>query len=310
MELKEKNRESKLIVFARQNYSGLEKDIIYHVINHLPEEIDVENWPKDRLFTIHLPANELNETNYRRLTKACKSLITKTIGTDEPELKHFSKFAIFPGCELKEGILKISLHPEALPQFTAFKNGYSYYSIREILNLNGAHAKRIFEMLNAYVNHKEPERRIFKIEANELKNLLGIPDKYKGRHSMLKSEVIQPAIEQINDKTSLNVTFESKRENKQTIFTFYPTKKSATQKNISFTGIDNLPEWVNINTYKWILAIGFDEKQLNKLITDKTHYERFKIFAHNFKNEIKNGIFTNEITRGKFYNYIKTGRLE
>jgi plasmid replication initiation protein len=81
------------------------------------------------------------------------------------------------------------------------KSGFKSYQLKNIARLDSSHAIRLYEILQRY---RDKGYRILSID--ELKSMLGIPDKY-AQYREFKRRVIEPAVQQLDTKTNLRVSY-------------------------------------------------------------------------------------------------------
>lgn len=106
---------------------------------------------------------------------------------------------------------KVELHFAAaiLPYLSQLEQNFTQYRLSNIVQLTSSHAIRVYELLVSWAG----QGVLFKeLEIDEFRDLLAIGGKYR-QISELKSRVIAPALEQINDSTDfeLDVSFRKSR---------------------------------------------------------------------------------------------------
>lgn len=307
MELKPLNREPNAIVYSKQIYTALEKDMIYHLVNQLPDWKTGSTWDSQKLFSVKFHKSELTEKKHTRIVTALKNLNEKKIIKINDKKKNAEFTSIFPDCKIENGYITIQLLGKYVPDFTDLRQGYSVYSIADIFALNGINAKRLFEMFSGYVNRDDS---VYKIDIQLLRQYLSLENKYKTSNSNFKKYVIDPAIEQINEKTSLSVDCELKREGKIT-YLIFPIERKEKEKDSNTAEIKlDKPKYDADYNEQQVLAgkraksMEFTDKQIEEIMRID-RYEFFNKWYANFQADIVCdwGI---EIARGKYYNAIKS----
>ncbi len=82
---------------------------------------------------------------------------------------------------------------------------YTAYELVNIMKMHGKHALRMYELLKSYEFCKS-----YTVDISELKFLLAVDGKKKyENNSHFISEIIAPAVKEINDKTDLIITYET-----------------------------------------------------------------------------------------------------
>ncbi len=204
--MKKKNREPNLIVFSKQSYNAMEKNVVSVVINSLENGIDLqpELFEKNKTITVSAKMLNLSKDNYHRLKKVSKSLISKTIEIIDDEKQEFELFVPFPHIKYKKGKLDITMLADVLPHFLELKNGYTEYYLQESLSLKRVETKRLYDLFSS---QKKFNNSLWTVYDAHLIELLNISAKsYKGRPAKFEEAHITPKIEEINQKTRLDIS--------------------------------------------------------------------------------------------------------
>lgn len=316
MELPDLNREPNSIVFAEQNYNGLEKDFVTIASSLLPSEEEASKWPTDKEYKVSFPASSVRENNQERIKTALQNLNKKTIIVIDDKKKSASFDSIYPECSLENGTITIYIRGKYIVAFSKISSGYSVYEMEEYLSLQSPHPKRLFEMFSSFVNR---DIRTFETESDILKKQLGLADKYIGRPIDFKRFIIEPSIEQINEKTRLSIGFVSKRVKRKTHFIFSIDYKEGVRKTKELKeanskptprqmtieeGIENELNDLQKLAQKRARELGFTDKQIIEIIRPD-RYEYFNKWWYEMQSEINTGKTSKEIARGAFYKSIK-----
>ena len=209
--MKNISKEPNIMVFTWQKYTALEKDIVALIVNQLDTGVNVNS----DLFqnkTITVTAKMLNATLnfYHKMQRASKTLVSKQISIINDEKEEFDFITPFPRIRYKKGTLEITMLADVLPHFLELKKGYTQYYIKELLSLNTFNPKRLYEMLSSY---KYRNSKIWNVYDDELKNFLGMESsKYRGRPKEFEQKIIAKSIDEINEKTSLNIEYSRGRD--------------------------------------------------------------------------------------------------
>lgn len=103
-------------------------------------------------------------------------------------------------------VIAIRLSSALAKLMTELNKEYTLVDYRSSMMLRSNHAIRIYELLKQWSNTKT----LIQFEVNELREKLGLQDKYKDI-AKFKAEVVQPAINQINQFTDLSVDLTQKK---------------------------------------------------------------------------------------------------
>ena len=104
----------------------------------------------------------------------------------------------------QEGRFYIEFHQDLKPYITNLKNRYTKYELVHIGAFTSTHAIRLYELMAQYKNSREKSRDI---TLENLKEWLQIADKYPEVRDF-KKRVLTPAINEINAKSDLLVSYE------------------------------------------------------------------------------------------------------
>jgi plasmid replication initiation protein len=213
-QIKEKNKEPNAIVFARQSFTPLQKDIFTLAVSQLETGFNVQyDLFKNKTVTVTAKMlQEVSDKNYKRLKSECRDMTQKVLEISDDEKQEFHFIVPFPEIKYKNGVIELTMFSSVLESFLELKNGYSEYYIRESLSLEEFNKKRLYEILSSYKKRNIP---IWKIHDIELKRLLGMEienDPYRVRPTQFTKQVIDVCINAINDKTSIKVGYARKKD--------------------------------------------------------------------------------------------------
>lgn len=205
--VKEKNREPNLIVFAKQDYTPMQKDIFTIAVSQLDTGVNVQ----PDLFenkTVTITAKMLGavtEKNYQRLKGECKEMVKKHIEVSNDAKLEFEFIVPFPRIKYRKGIIELTMFSDVIQSFMELKNGYAEFYVRESLSLEHFNKKRLYEMLSSYKKRNVP---VWKVYDDELKFYLGMEvTEYKGRPKEFGTKIVSVCINAINEKTSISVEY-------------------------------------------------------------------------------------------------------
>ena len=183
---------------------------------------------------------------YNQLNKAADSMTGRKIGYNDPELKKFEYMVIIIHSEYDKGYMTIDFNPMMKEYLIEMKGNYTKLSLPVMMRFNSVYAFRLYEFLRsrAYTpkNIKFPSSRddFFTISAtmSELKLILGVvnaadekvknilnnkknPDydaaveaaTEKGftSNADFKRRVVNVAVEEINKKSDITVSYDTDR---------------------------------------------------------------------------------------------------
>ena len=226
-EVKEKNREPNLIVFTRQTYSPMQKDIFTLAISQLDAGVNVQpDLFQNKTVTITAKMLEaVSQKHYGRLKKECKDMAQKVIEISNDDKQEFEFIVPFPRIKYRKGVIELTMFSDVIQSFIELKNGYAEYYVRESLSLEQFNKKRLYEMLSSYKKRNIP---IWTVYDDELKYYFGLDKKdYSGRPKQFEMQVIATCVDAINEKTSISVTYKRSKDKQgwHTVFMVTDKKK-------------------------------------------------------------------------------------
>ncbi|WP_051412013.1 replication initiation protein [Halonatronum saccharophilum] len=231
---------------------------------------------------------------YSEIKSITKSLINRVI-----EIKKDNKFLQVGFLEYaeyleNEGIVELQFSSKLKPYFLQLKNNFTKYYLKNIIQFESIYSIRIYELLKQYERIKK--RRF---EINELKNILGIEDKYE-RYYDLKRRVLFQAKDEINQKTDLKIDFkEIKTGRKVTAIEFVIKRKEVAQKELEFKESPKEKEY-SVEVLKLFKVLPLEEqiephKRELKTLLDKHSFEYLK-------EDIE---YANEVKPDNFFGFLK-----
>jgi plasmid replication initiation protein len=206
-EVKEKDQAPNMIVFARQSFTALQKDIFTLAVMQLEAGVNVQpDLFKNQTVTVSIKMlNTVSERKYDRLKQECKSLQLKQLEISDDEKEEFDFIIPFPRITYRKGVIELMMLADVAQSFLDLKKGYAEYYIRESLSLEQFNKKRLYEMLSSY---KRRNFREWKVYDDKLKYLLDMkPSEYKGRPKEFCTKIIEVCVNAINELTSIAVTY-------------------------------------------------------------------------------------------------------
>jgi len=204
---REINREPNVIVFAKQTFTTLQKDIFTLAVSQLDAGMNVQpDLFKNQTVTITAKMlTQFSQRHYTRLKQECKDMAQKVIEISNDAKQEFDFIVPFPRIKYSKGIIELTMFSDVAQSFLELKKGYAEYYIRESLSLEHFNKKRMYELLSAYKRRNTP---IWRVYDDELKYFLGLEkNEYAGRPKMFGTNVIGVCIDAINDKTSISVKY-------------------------------------------------------------------------------------------------------
>lgn len=234
-EVREKNREPNLIVFARQTFTPLQKDIFTLAVMQLETGMNVQSdlFQNQTVVVTLKMLSEVSTKLYTRLKQECKDLALKQLEISNDQKEEFDFIQPFPRIKYRKGVIELTMLADVAKSFLELKNGYAEYYIKESLSLEQFNKKRLYELLCSYKKRMIPTWTVYD---DELKFLLGMEkEEYKGRPKEFATKIIGVCINAINDKTSILVKYIRQKDSQgwYTVFTVEDKKKAIPEEKKS-----------------------------------------------------------------------------
>lgn len=288
MENKEKGREPNLIVFCRQSFTPLQKDIFTLGVGCLDAGINVQPELFEKNKTVAITAKMLgivSGKNYQRLKEECREMTQKVLEISNDEKQEFEFIVPFPRIKYKKGVIELTMFADVLKSFLELKNGFTEYYIKEMLSLEHFNKKRLYEMLSAFKKRNIPT---WKVYDERIKFYLGMqPNDYKGRPKQFGKNIIDICVNAINEKTSLKVSHERGKDLEGWFTVFHVAEKPK--------AIESKPAEMDAKSqqcYNQCMELGIKRKDILKKIVTEHQKDFFQWYSKN-QSDIRNGKMTN-----------------
>ena len=169
-----------------------------------------------------------------------------------------------------------------MPLVTRLEEHFTSYQAKQVAHLTSKYATRLYELLIAW----REVGKVPQIEIGEFRNRLGLlDDEYTAMHNF-KKRVLEPSIQQINEHTDINVTYEQHKKGRTiTGFSFKFKQKKKTEletpkNNDSSPGIEK-PSQIRTNIVKQPESANLSDLQhraskITGLIMSNRLSDRFK----------------------------------
>ena len=128
--------------------------------------------------------------------------------------------------------LEITFAPDVVPLITRLEQHFTSYQIKQVAQLTGKYAIRLYELLIAW----REVGKVPQISLAEFRNKIGVENDEYMRMSDFKIRVLEPSIKQVNEHTDIRVTYEQHKKGRSIIgfsFKFKPKPQAKIEKVIS-----------------------------------------------------------------------------
>jgi plasmid replication initiation protein len=138
--------------------------------------------------------------------------------------------------------LEITFAPDVVPLITRLEQHFTSYQIKEVAQLTGKYAIRLYELLIAW----REIGKVPQINLAEFRNKIGVEDDEYMRMSDFKIRVLEPSIKQINEHTDITVTYEQHKKGRSITgfsFKFKQKPQARIEKTINPKRDPNTPDF-------------------------------------------------------------------
>jgi plasmid replication initiation protein len=202
-------RKDNFLITASYKLTLNEQRVILTAIAKIPFDQPI---PKKVIITAkELLANfpDIGEQHvYEEMDKATQSLLTnRLIIVEDPNQKEQFKWISSKTTYKKgEGRIGFSFSQEVIPYLQQLKEKFTKYHLQDVSSLKSIYSIRLYEMLMQFQN-----TTLLLIQLDKFKERLDVSNRYNVFQD-LKKRVIEPAINELNQKTHFNITFRGVRE--------------------------------------------------------------------------------------------------
>ena len=111
------------------------------------------------------------------------------------------------------GQILIVFHKRIRPFLYNLNSNFTSYSLEHIARFNSIYSIRLYEISLMYLKQQKSHQASVKLSVQELKNYLGIHNKYS-LYASFKQRVLNKAISEINDKSDIYIAFTESKKNR------------------------------------------------------------------------------------------------
>lgn len=200
--------QSNLMIYANYDLSALEQKILLILISTIKKndkELNILEFLVKDLADILQVSPELL---YRDLPKLCKNIMSKIIEIKQPN-GNWLMFNIinFAQYKSKEGRIILGINKKAEPYLLELKELFTSFKLDNALDLSGKYAIRLYQLTKGCLFKGK-----LTYDLNDFKKVLKI-DKKKtySTFSKINEKILTPALEEINLKSDIEVSYTTKR---------------------------------------------------------------------------------------------------
>ncbi len=193
----------------------LERRVYWLILKHIKhlqtlKLADSDDSP-DTFPVFTIPISELQlpnssaEVNYSTYKKVAQRLTSRQIYLDSPAKHEFTSVVVFPLARYSKGTLTVEVNKHLVPYMIDLSKGYTKIQLQAALSLNSQYAQNLYTRLCKFL-----DTGIWRVSVSEIKEILEAQQYV--RWSNFKQTVLSRSIEEINQKTDIEVFLTEKRE--------------------------------------------------------------------------------------------------
>lgn len=162
---------------------------------------------------------------HRELYKAADKLYERSIKVEDPEqTEEFRWIQSKVKTHKGEGAVTLTWSDNILKYISQLKEQFTSYQLGSVGRLQSVYSIRLYELLMQF--NKTGERLI---NVSDFREVLDLGDKYP-QFRDLNRWVIKPAIKELNDRSKLDITYETHSAGRKVVTLFFSFKPSRQQK--------------------------------------------------------------------------------
>lgn len=192
---------SKDLMLSIDNFSLIQKKILYYIISRLPQKLFMDIKIIDLCQFLN---NNFNSNNNFGIYNSFKDMTLKNItlknGDTFKPIKNFEH-------EKNSRFITIFLSPTFLKNIQQFDYQYNYYDFQKVYSF------KFFDFLKSYKKFSKYKQ----ISVKNLKEFLNIKQNQYKLFAHFKNKIIKPCINEINDFTQSKISFEIIRESRKPV---------------------------------------------------------------------------------------------
>lgn len=195
---------------------------------------------------------------YKQLEVASKNLLNRSFSYINERGKRVGVTWVIRAV-YEDGYISVCFPDEVLIMLKAFdaSNPFTKYKKENVLLLKGEYSIDLYHIAKKYEGMST-----FQMTLEDYKLELGLPKSYN-RINNLKARALEPAIDEINEKTDINITYENIKRGRTVTGLKFTVKPKAKPKKA-------LEEKRDPHTADMFTVEGLNDKQLGRIVRNPT----------------------------------------
>lgn len=298
---KEIVRQPNSFTYTNQQFTPIEKRIIYNVLCRMDSGMNVqpELFSKNMKFSFNWKDLQSDYTNVK--TALEKLQTRKVVLQDDHKSQSYDAVIPFPRVQMRNGTVQLTLLEDAVPFFLELKNGFTQFQLKAALSLESKYSQRIYELLCSKIWREggKPNNITYwrNVEIAKFREMLGIePNKLKQKTD-LENRVLLLSQNEIRKKSDIDFEYKFDEDTKigkqytSLTFTIYSRKDGAEWSEIKMEvnkAIDQADNNTKFSKAVQMLAseYQFTAIERDEILTKGTAIEKFLETALNINNGV------------------------
>jgi plasmid replication initiation protein len=292
---------------GQMEFTKLEQKLFLSVVSEISstEDKDLRIYPINIKEFLGVTGHQkIGGEQYQQVHDTAERLMEKVIRIKKDNGNILS-VAFLSSAETSENgdYVEIGVSEKLKPYLINLGTMFTKYQLKNILQLESGYSIRIYELLKQWLKTRKKE-----FEVDELKEFLGIPNKYKGRFDNFETYVLKVAKKEINEHTDIDIDYEKIKRGRRITHIAFSIRPSVRDKESEVLDVLYPEE----DYQKMVEDMNLANKKLNRKQIFKLYEIAFAKVKHlendgiNVYDYIKLNVeYTNEKTPDNYYAYLK-----
>jgi plasmid replication initiation protein len=268
---------SNQLVKGRYQLSKEEQNFIYLMISQI--EKDDTEFKEYQIHIKDLENAELTQKQYGRYKEFAKSLMSKVVTIEnEKSILAANWFADIEYIK-NTGYIRATISQKLKPYLLQLKQEFVQAKLPTLLQFKSKYSSRLYLLLKSDFDRQSKHRKnLFVIyDLEDLHNRFELPKSYSKVYSKFKNSFLLNALEEINEKTDLQIDYrELKTGRKITSIEFCISKKQQSEEQLiqELLSTQTKNDFIPVNASKCVIDVLLDDE------LELTKTDMKKIFKH------------------------------
>ena len=200
------------MIMARLDWSIMMHRILMVLISQIDSKTD------EQFRTQRVPVHRIRDlaqvsqkSIHEEAAEAASKLVREPIEFWSADKKDYEGYPIFAKCkyESRQGMIEAKFNEDARPFLLQLRKHFTQYRLEQAIPLSTPYAIRTYEI--SKMIERPGERRSRQIPVERFRSMFKLENKYK-RHSDMRRRVIDPSVEEVNEKTDVEICCDDVRD--------------------------------------------------------------------------------------------------